>query len=128
MSLNLVTIIKLPYHLQIENDLENDSIFSYKSGNGRRASTTNNNNANPVDIVPGSPIAVRSKWVRSLHYIDETILIVIYSLSTAPKQLSTNATASCRVSDRRQRCPVVQSHENYFSDLVTFFPRIFIFN
>lgn len=43
--------------------MENDSIFSYKSGNGRRASTTNNNNANPVDI-PGSPIAVRSKYVK----------------------------------------------------------------
>lgn len=64
----------LPLHLsQIENDLENDSIFSYKSGNGRRASTTNNNNANPVDIVPGSPIAVRSKWVRNWYYIDEII-------------------------------------------------------
>lgn len=62
--------------MQIENDLENDSIFSYKSGNGRRASTTNNNNANPVDIVPGSPIAVRSKWVWSLHY---TILYYKYT-------------------------------------------------
>lgn len=45
---------------QIENDVENDSIFTYKTGNSRRSSTTNNNNANPIDI-PGSPIAVRSK-------------------------------------------------------------------
>ncbi|XP_037824663.1 serine/threonine-protein kinase BRSK1 isoform X5 [Lucilia sericata] len=44
---------------QIENDTENDSIFTYKSGNSRRSSATNNNNANPIDM-PGSPIAVRS--------------------------------------------------------------------
>ncbi|XP_034106131.1 serine/threonine-protein kinase BRSK1 isoform X2 [Drosophila nasuta] len=59
-SCGSVSSERLSYKRQvIENDLENDSIFSYKSGNGRRASTTNNNNANPVDI-PGSPIAVRS--------------------------------------------------------------------
>lgn len=68
----------MPYRLQIENDLENDSIFSYKSGNGRRASTTNNNNANPVDIVPGSPIAVRSKWVRGFWYKDKSKLILMH--------------------------------------------------
>ncbi|XP_034106130.1 serine/threonine-protein kinase BRSK1 isoform X1 [Drosophila nasuta] len=66
-SCGSVSSERLSYKRQvIENDLENDSIFSYKSGNGRRASTTNNNNANPVDI-PGSPIAVRSNSETAEH-------------------------------------------------------------
>ncbi|XP_053953887.1 serine/threonine-protein kinase BRSK2 [Anastrepha ludens] len=52
---------------QIENEIENDSIFVFKSGNGRRASTTNNNNAPPADILPGSPIAVRSNSETEQH-------------------------------------------------------------
>ncbi|XP_049315117.1 serine/threonine-protein kinase BRSK2 isoform X3 [Bactrocera dorsalis] len=52
---------------QIENEIENDSIFVFKSGNGRRASTTNNNNAPPADIVPASPIAVRSNSETEQH-------------------------------------------------------------
>ncbi|XP_030382773.1 serine/threonine-protein kinase BRSK2 isoform X2 [Scaptodrosophila lebanonensis] len=66
-SCGSVSSERLSYKRQvIENDMENDSIFSYKSGNGRRASTTNNNNANPVDI-PGSPIAVRSNSETAEH-------------------------------------------------------------
>ncbi|KRF98534.1 uncharacterized protein Dwil_GK20597, isoform B [Drosophila willistoni] len=66
-SCGSVSSERLSYKRQvIENDIENDSIFSYKSGNGRRASTTNNNNANPVDI-PGSPIAVRSNSETAEH-------------------------------------------------------------
>ncbi|ALC44142.1 sff [Drosophila busckii] len=66
-SCGSVSSERLSYKRQvIENDVENDSIFSYKTGNGRRASTTNNNNANPVDI-PGSPIAVRSNSETAEH-------------------------------------------------------------
>ncbi|XP_037936868.1 serine/threonine-protein kinase BRSK1 isoform X2 [Teleopsis dalmanni] len=65
-SCGSVSSERLSYKRQIENEIENDSIFSYKSGNGRRASTTNNNNANPVDI-PGSPIAVRSNSESAEH-------------------------------------------------------------
>ncbi|XP_033237815.1 serine/threonine-protein kinase BRSK1 isoform X3 [Drosophila pseudoobscura] len=71
-SCGSVSSERLSYKRQvIENDMENDSIFSYKSGNGRRASTTNNNNANPVDI-PGSPIAVRSKFLIESSISSET--------------------------------------------------------
>ncbi|XP_059218639.1 serine/threonine-protein kinase BRSK1 isoform X3 [Stomoxys calcitrans] len=58
-SCGSVSSERLSYKRQIENDVENDSIFTYKSGSSRRSSATNNNNANPIDI-PGSPIAVRS--------------------------------------------------------------------
>ncbi|XP_073839591.1 BRSK family serine/threonine-protein kinase sugar-free frosting isoform X3 [Musca autumnalis] len=59
-SCGSVSSERLSYKRQIENEVENDSIFTYKSGSSRRSSATNNNNANPIDI-PGSPIAVRSK-------------------------------------------------------------------
>ncbi|XP_023162092.1 serine/threonine-protein kinase BRSK1 isoform X2 [Drosophila hydei] len=65
-SCGSVSSERLSYKRQIENDLESDSIFSYKSGSGRRASTTNNNNPNPVDIT-GSPIAVRSNSETAEH-------------------------------------------------------------
>ncbi|TDG39136.1 hypothetical protein AWZ03_014442 [Drosophila navojoa] len=65
-SCGSVSSERLSYKRQIENDMENDSIFSYKSGSGRRASTTNNNNPNPVDIT-GSPIAVRSNSETAEH-------------------------------------------------------------
>ncbi|XP_064547230.1 serine/threonine-protein kinase BRSK2 [Drosophila montana] len=66
-SCGSVSSERLSYKRQvIENDLENDSIFSYKSGSGRRASTTNNNNANAVDV-SDSPIAVRSNSETAEH-------------------------------------------------------------
>ncbi|XP_043865340.1 serine/threonine-protein kinase BRSK1 isoform X3 [Drosophila mojavensis] len=66
-SCGSVSSERLSYKRQvIENDMENDSIFSYKSGSGRRASTTNNNNPNQVDIT-GSPIAVRSNSETAEH-------------------------------------------------------------
>ncbi|EDV98039.1 serine/threonine-protein kinase BRSK1 [Drosophila grimshawi] len=66
-SCGSVSSERLSYKRQvIENDLENDSIFCYKSGNGRRSSATNNNNPNPVDI-PDSPVAVRSNSETAEH-------------------------------------------------------------
>lgn len=64
-SCGSVSSERLCFKRQIENELESDNIFTYKSGNGRRASTTNNNNANPD--IPGSPIAVRSNSESAEH-------------------------------------------------------------
>lgn len=56
--------------LQIENELENETIFDMKTSTGRRssASTNNNNTTTPGD--PGSPKTVRSKWVIMLIFQD----------------------------------------------------------
>ncbi|XP_055706080.1 serine/threonine-protein kinase BRSK2 isoform X1 [Phlebotomus papatasi] len=53
--------------LQIENELENETIFDMKTSTGRRssASTNNNNTTTPGD--PGSPKTVRSNSESSDH-------------------------------------------------------------
>ncbi|XP_055378784.1 serine/threonine-protein kinase BRSK2 isoform X2 [Condylostylus longicornis] len=57
---------RLCYKRQIENDLENETIFDMKTGNGRRASASTNNN-NPVTDIPGSPKTVRSNSEQTEH-------------------------------------------------------------
>ncbi|KAL9902167.1 serine/threonine-protein kinase BRSK1 isoform X3 [Glossina fuscipes] len=60
-SCGSVSSERLSYKRQpMENEIESDTIFTYKSGNSRRSSATNNNNANSVDLRPNSPIALRS--------------------------------------------------------------------
>ncbi|XP_055693267.1 serine/threonine-protein kinase BRSK2 isoform X4 [Lutzomyia longipalpis] len=58
---------RLCYKRQIENELENETIFDMKSSTGRRssASTNNNNTTTPCD--PGSPKTVRSNSESSDH-------------------------------------------------------------
>ncbi|CAD7081056.1 unnamed protein product [Hermetia illucens] len=57
---------RLCYKRQIENELDTDTIFDCKTGNGRRSSASTNNN-NPVLCDPGSPKTVRSNSESTEH-------------------------------------------------------------